>query len=244
MCVSSSSTRAFANIDECLRRGLSATIGEPEKFNTWLRSVQEAHGFRHTFINWPYRYSHLRKFEYVLRNTADTSFGGLEKHVASDCMRFLHPVSLLSFGPRNLPPDFSLEAADCLSLFYAFSKAQDTLQIDIEALSPVVHLPSSSLLTQKDVILYESILKDQLKTIISFSDAQDDSSPLNRIVGFVQDPVLANLPADVRARPAAAHAILSHLLGLIADLYKSGDLVSSVTYSFCDMIIITILRNS
>ena len=50
-----------------LYSGLSATIGEPEKFNAWLESVQDAHGFRHTFIHHPTRYSHLRKYTYMLQ---------------------------------------------------------------------------------------------------------------------------------------------------------------------------------
>ncbi|KAI0703425.1 hypothetical protein BC835DRAFT_1024109 [Cytidiella melzeri] len=204
--------------------GLSATIGAPEKFNEWLRSVQEAHGFRHTFINWPHRYSHLRKFEYVLRGKPSNTFCGLNNYVVTERMRFLHPVSMLSFGPRNLPPDFSLEAADCLSLYQAFANMSSTLDFDVEALAPVNTLPADVLLKQKDVLAYESLLKARLEPIVASSDTQDSSSLLNQIVRYVQDPVLAAIPPAEQIRPASASAVLSRLLDLIADLHKGGDL--------------------
>ena len=187
--------------------------------------MQEAHGFRHTFINWPYRYSHLRKFEYNLHGKAE-KFGGLDNYAISNRMRFLHPVSLLSFGPRSLPPDFSLEAADCLSLYRAFLEARDALDFDVNTLDPIRQLPSNVLLKQKDILQYEGVLKERLVSIISASDAQDDTSPLNQVVRLVQDPVLAAIPSDAKGMPASSSAITSHLPILVADLYQGGDLVS------------------
>jgi ATP-dependent RNA helicase DDX60 len=141
-------------------------------------------------------------------------------------MRFLHPVSLLSFGPRGLPPDFSLEAADCLSLYRAFLSVYNNIDFDIGELHPLQNLPGEMLLKQKDVLHYEKILKAKLEAIVSSSDTQDPSSLLNQIVCQVQDPVLAKIPLHERTLPAPAVVILSRLLGLVADLHKGGDLVS------------------
>ena len=80
--------------------GLSATIGSPEIFNDWLQSVQEAHGFKHTFIENPHRYSHSGEWS--------TS---LDHRQAPSRSRFLHPISLLFAGIRSLPNDVSLEAS-------------------------------------------------------------------------------------------------------------------------------------
>lgn len=190
--------------------------------------MQEAHGYKHTFIHHPHRYSHLRKFDYVLHGKAPTPFTGLANHTDTDRMRFLHPVSLLSFGPRTLPPDFSMEAADCLSLFRAFVDTKDELDFDVEALDPVRNLPADALIKQKDVLAFEDSLKARLHEVIASSAAEDESSALSQIVRFVQDPVLAAVPTAAQVRGASSQALLEGLIHITADLHKRGDLVSFV----------------
>ena len=51
-------------------------------------------------------------------------------------MRFVHPISMLSFGARRLPPDFSLEAADCLTLYHALESVREKLDFDVGRLTP------------------------------------------------------------------------------------------------------------
>ncbi|KAH9932994.1 P-loop containing nucleoside triphosphate hydrolase protein [Fomitopsis serialis] len=142
--------------------GLSATIGHPEEFNNWLKSVQEAHHFKHTFIHHPHRYSHLRKFAYIMQDESPATFKGFVNYKNTGRTRFLHPVSLLSFGAHEIPPDFSLEAADCLSLYEAL----------------------------RDVLRYEADLKKIVDQLIATEDQQDDRSVMNKVIGHLVDPVV------------------------------------------------------
>lgn len=95
--------------------GFSATIGEPEKFNAWLESVQRAKGFEHEFIHYSHRYPHLGKFTYFPQLLhKDEPFLGLDDvRPPTQLVRFIHPVSTLSFVGA-MPPDLSLEASDLL----------------------------------------------------------------------------------------------------------------------------------
>ncbi|RDB27044.1 hypothetical protein Hypma_005062 [Hypsizygus marmoreus] len=174
-------------------RGLSATIGSPENFNSWLQSVQEAHGYRHRFIQYPHRYSHLRKFYYTL--TESPSFQGLISHKPTERNRFLHPVSesLLSFGARVLPPDLALEAGDLLSLYHALVAHQVTGVPDMTRLEPATFFHSKShLLRQKDVLEYEVEIKNVLSTLITTFDVREQSFPLYNVVHGLEDPKLAS----------------------------------------------------
>ena len=204
------------------RSGLSATIGHPEEFNEWLQSVQHAHGFKHSFINHPHRYSHLRKFDYALDIKPSRNFSGLDTYQNSGRLRFLHPVSLAAFGAQSLPPDFSLEAADCLSLYQALREVSQDAGIDCETLAPARFFRVPGLLKQKDVISYETALKESLQRVTSVSDPQDEDSPLARVVQMLQDPAAS---ADYVPTPRAIKANLIHL---VSDLYSNGDLVSII----------------
>ncbi|KAH9943357.1 P-loop containing nucleoside triphosphate hydrolase protein [Epithele typhae] len=208
----------------CPLIGLSATIGEPEKFNAWLASVQEAHRFKHTFIHHPHRYSHLRKFEYLLQPKHQPEpFPGLPLYRQTERMRFVHPISMLAFGARRLPPDFSLEAADCLSLYRAFEAHKDRLGFDIDQLDPIKFFQDDhgTLLRQKDILRYEAILTKQISELIDSIDPQDQNSSLNAVIKEVSDPVLEK--ADQRYVPDATQ-FFRNLIALISDLHAGGDL--------------------
>ncbi|KAI0720199.1 P-loop containing nucleoside triphosphate hydrolase protein [Cerioporus squamosus] len=208
----------------CPLIGLSATIGEPEKFNAWLASVQEAHGFKHTFIHHPHRYSHLRKFTYLIQaEDKPAPLNSLQEYKKTDRMRFVHPISMLSFGARRLPPDFSLESADCLSLYHAFESSKERLGFDVSALDPTQFFAGQkgSLLKQKDILRYEAALTDRVSEMIDSTDPQDPNSVLNGIIEKVSDPVTRK--ADQQYVPDAGQ-FFANLITLLSDLHASGDL--------------------
>ncbi|PCH35165.1 hypothetical protein WOLCODRAFT_91452 [Wolfiporia cocos MD-104 SS10] len=205
--------------------GLSATIGHPHKFNEWLRSVQEAHGYKHTFIQHPHRYSHLRKFTYHLQQAPATRFNGLDTYKPTNRTRFLHPVSLLAFGVHELPPDFSLEARDCLTLYQAFQSYSERLppDFDLQALEPSRFFAESSphLLRQKDILLYEGALKARLSRLIEISDPQDPESALGHIVSQLTDPMVRNAKPHV---VPPSDVFLDNFVYFASDLHANGDL--------------------
>ncbi|CCM02168.1 uncharacterized protein FIBRA_04246 [Fibroporia radiculosa] len=202
--------------------GLSATIGQPEQFNQWLGSVQEAHGFKHTFIYHPHRYSHLRKYMYSLQGLQPGRFRGISDYSNTERLRFLHPVSLLSFGVRDLPPDFSLEASDCLTLFRAFWTLREKLDFDVQELEPSRFFTDSpvKLLRQKDILKYESALKVHLSNLVT-SDSDTSRPLLDGVISHLTDPTLKNM--DHHSIPPAPD-FYKNLIFLLADLHSKNDL--------------------
>lgn len=217
-----------------LYSGLSATIGEAEKFNAWLASVQEAHGFRHSFVNHPHRYSHLRKYTYTLDDASRHVFSGTDSHIPTKRMRFLHPVSLLSFGARSLPSDFSLEAADCLKLYHAFKNTNHGDELELQSMHPATFFKRGSLLKQRDILGYEYVLKEKLVSIVASSDPQNGSSSLSQLVKRLQDPVIAKLSAVQQNSTASTGTIMDNLIFLLCDLHAQGDLVRP-SLNHCDI---------
>jgi hypothetical protein len=211
--------------------GLSATIGSPEIFNDWLESVQKAHGYNHTFIQYPHRYSHLRKFYYDLSDNYHQKFEGLETYHATKRIKFLHPISLLSFGARSLPADLALESGDILRLYDALKSCQNVPGADIDALEPVFHFASNPrMLKQKDIVEYEAKLKVVLSKFIASSDVLDPSSPLNRIIRKLEDPDIARVPSEVLNTAPLQTVFKYNLIYLLADLNSRGELVSFSEY--------------
>ena len=133
---------------------------------------------------------------------------------------------MLSFGARRLPPDFSLEAADCLSLYRAFEASQDQLDFDIRPLDPTHFFENArgSLLRQKDILQYEAALTEHISALIDSTDPQDEGSPLNTVIKKVSDPAVEKI--DPRYIPDS-NLFFGNLITLLSDLHASGDLVSS-----------------
>ena len=211
--------------------GLSATIGEPEAFNEWLKSVQTAHGFKHSFIHHPHRYSHLRKFYYLLQDTnaAPPKFEGLIKHKSTDRMKSIHPISILSFGARLIPQDLSLEARDTLLLYEALKSCPGVVSpTDLERLEPARFFSSPRLLRQEDILRYESALKEVITKLMSL-DQNGPSSPLRQVTEKLTNADVRRL-TDVQLNGLPEkHRFQSQLINLVSDLHAQGDLVRVIS---------------
>jgi len=203
--------------------GLSATIGMPEKFNAWLETVQKAKGFEHKFIHHPHRYSHLRKFAYFPQLLGKVKpFLGLDGGgSSSEMMRFIHPVSTLSFA-GTMPPDLSLESSDLLRL-YRVLLSQNVA--GVERLDPNTVLSQDTFIRQKDVLRYEVEIKNVLARLTAAPDALDSLSPLQKVVQEVQDPVLKEKSKSQLNAPPSSSVFLSGLIHLLTDMQASDGLV-------------------
>ncbi|OAX31611.1 P-loop containing nucleoside triphosphate hydrolase protein, partial [Rhizopogon vinicolor AM-OR11-026] len=211
-------------LSPCPIIGLSATVGAPERFNEWLESVQKAGGFQHKFVHYPHRYSHLRKFFYNIHEEPKDGFQGLSTYKSTERMRFLHPMSLLSFGARSLPSDLALEAIDTLNLYHALRACTALEPSILAALDPVVFFSSGKLLQQKDVIRYEGALKHHITPLLSSLDSRDSEAPLSRVITQLQDDVLSRVPDHALNSQPDRDVYGHNLISLVADLHVQGDL--------------------
>lgn len=144
-------------------------------------------------------------------------------------MRFLHPVSILSFGSRALPPDLAFEARDTLMLFEALENTPNILTTEeCERLRPQNFFSSSRPLRQKDVLGYESELKRVVSTIMDTADAgADEDSPLSAVTGRLSDLQILQMDNAQLNKLPGGEEFLRNLLGLLCDLHVQGDLVSN-----------------
>ncbi|KIL59375.1 hypothetical protein M378DRAFT_14820 [Amanita muscaria Koide BX008] len=214
--------------------GLSATVGSPEIFNNWLETVQNAHGFKHTFVQHPHRYSHLRKFFYLLdaeRKSGD--FSGNANYRPTSSTRFLHPISMLSFGARSMPSDLALEARDTATLYQALQRHKHLIKCDLEALDPQRFFSycKGQLLTQNDIIGYENALKEALSPLLASFDPADPSNAFHSVLNTLKDPVLATVPeTSLNAAPRLS-TFFHNLIYLVADLHAKDNL-PAIFFSF------------
>ena len=195
----------------------------PEKFNAWLETVQKAKGFEHKFIHYPHRYSHLRKFAYFPQLLdKDKPFLGLDGgHPSNEMMRFIHPVSTLSFAGM-MPPDLSLESSDLLRL-YRVLLSQNVA--GVERLDPNTAFSRDTFVRQKDVLHYEAETKNVLARLMAAPDALDSSSPLQKVVQEVQDPVLKEISKSQLNAPPSSSVLFSGLIHLLSEMQASDGLV-------------------
>ncbi|KAJ7686854.1 hypothetical protein B0H17DRAFT_1071320 [Mycena rosella] len=200
--------------------GLSATVGSPQDFSGWLQSVQKAHNFKYRAIEHPHRYSHLRKFYYALPDeapdgtTGPLDFKGLELHKDTQRSRFLHPISLLSFGTCSIPQDLALEASDTLTLYQVLQKHAP----GCEGLEPQTFFrsdPGPMLLAQKDVIRYECALKEKLVPLMESGKRNDEATSSTK---------------DLNT-PPSRESFKENLIILLSDLHVKGEL-PAILFSF------------
>ena len=162
---------------------LSATVGNPEMFNSWLSSTQKSSGHEVTMIKHQHRYSDLRKF--VFDPPKEFAFVGLSDHSSFatlgldglDGLRFIHPIASLVNKSRGMPDDLSLEARDCLSLYRAM-KRRETSSFPVDpALDPSNNDILPGVIRKAHIINWEQKLKQLLKLWM-----RNDKSPFDKIL--------------------------------------------------------------
>jgi hypothetical protein len=165
---------------------LSATVGNPEKFEDWLSFAQNANGHELTMIKHPHRYSDLRKFVYCPPerfsfNGIAPASGQLKPLGLDKCvdMSFVHPVISLLDRSRGIPDDLNLEPRDCLSLWKAMKQHQTPEFPISESLAP----PKSSTIRKIDVIAWQEKLKGVLKIWMD-----DQKSPFVEVLNELEKP--------------------------------------------------------
>lgn len=160
---------------------LSATVGNPEDFNSWLTATQQSSGFEMSMITHQHRYSDLRKFvfsppkRFAFRGLADRSSFATLGLDGLEGLAYIHPVASLINKSRGMPNDLGLESRDCLLLFQSMSRHQ-TKQFPVDpALSPS-HNRSPQIFRKADIIEWEASLKKLLKAWMA-----NDQSPFGKV---------------------------------------------------------------
>ena len=159
---------------------LSATVGNPEQFNSWLASTQQSSGFKLTMVTHQHRYSDLRKF--IFHPPKSFSFQGLAERSSFATLgldgvpnfELMHPVASLVNKSRGLPDDLSLEARDCLTLWWAMERHKTDDYPVKKSLDPS-NLPK--VIRKADIIEWEKDLKVLLKEWMT-----DQQSPFDTVL--------------------------------------------------------------
>lgn len=179
---------------------LSATVGNPEMFNSWLDSTQQSSGHKVAMIKHQHRYSDLRKFvfnppkRFAFRGLSDRpSFATLGLDGISG-FAFIHPVASLVNKSRGIPDDLSLEARDCLSLYQSM-KRHETAEYPVPSdLEPSKRLGSTKVIRKADIIEWEQTLKSLLKAWMS-----DSNSPFDAVQGELSKSMESAPSSEVEA---------------------------------------------
>ena len=162
---------------------LSATVGNPEMFNSWLSSTQQSSGHEVTMIKHQHRYSDLRKFafdppkKFAFVGLSDRSSFATLGLDGLDGLRFIHPIASLVNKSRGMPDDLSLEARDCLSLYRAMKRHEtDGFPVD-PALDPSNNDILPGVIRKAHIIEWEQKLKQLLKMWM-----RNDKSPFDKVL--------------------------------------------------------------
>ncbi|KAL9026049.1 MAG: hypothetical protein Q9196_005230, partial [Gyalolechia fulgens] len=165
---------------------LSATVGNPDQFNSWLESTQKSSGFDLTMITHQHRFSDLRKFIY--QPPKRFAFNGLPEPAFAtlgldgvEGLAFLHPVASLVNRSRGMPQDLSLEARDCLLLWQAMTRHQTQAFPVDDDLDPK-HLPE--VIRKAHIIEWEKKLKALIRCWMS-----QEQSPFDKVVQELSKPI-------------------------------------------------------
>lgn len=198
---------------------LSATVGNPEQFNSWLTSTQQSSGFDLTMITHKHRYSDLRKFIYkppksfAFNGLPEPTFGTLGLD-GLEGLPFVHPVASLINKSRGIPQDLSLEARDCFLLWQAMVRHRSkSFPVD-ERLSPN-RLPR--IIRKAHIIEWE----EQLKALFKSWMVQEQS-PFDKVVEDLSKPIKeSDRPGRYVSRPEEASVKAEETKIDADDLYQT-----------------------
>lgn len=168
-------------LSPCPIIALSATVGNPEEFNSWMRSTQKSLGIKLTMVQHQHRYSDLRKFFYshpeAYKFTGlrmDSRFARLE---GTRCFIPIHPIASLVNSSRGMPVDLALEPGDCLSLYRAMEKHSTREHQIKKSLDPEVFFAKCPVIRKVDMVRWEDELKAVFRQWMKPSE-----SPFDRVI--------------------------------------------------------------
>jgi superfamily II RNA helicase len=141
---------------------LSATIGNPKAFHSWLSTIQKSHGIDVEFIICGHRHSHLKKFVYSKGKEVG-------KFVT------LHPWGSLNSNSTSkigILKDGTLSSTECLKCYDAIVKVCGESKV----LDPEMYF-ESKFLDRKNVLEYEVELRAFMEGL-----ADKDASKFQGIV--------------------------------------------------------------
>lgn len=146
---------------------LSATVGNPEEFNSWMRSTQGSLGIKLTMVQHHHRYSDLRKFFYshpeVYKFTGLRTDSGFTRLEGTPCFIPIHPIASLVNSSRGMPDDLALEPGDCFSLYWAMKKHSTKEYRIKKSLDPEIFFAKCPVIRKVDMIKWEDELKAELR---------------------------------------------------------------------------------
>lgn len=221
-------------LSPCPIVALSATVGNPDEFNSWLQRAQSTNGHDLKMIQHHHRYSDLRKYVYHAPRTF--TFKGFPKtgglsHLGLDdanWMELMHPVLCLADRSRRIPDDFSLEPRDCLTLWQAMDNLQTSEFPVNPSLNPFERF-SGIIIQKKDIIEWQTPLKDLLGTWM-----KDRKSPFEALLNRLSQPdeiTSANTTTDAaglseseNSPPSNSSGLFSSTLPLVYSLHAQGAL--------------------
>ncbi|KAK4055914.1 hypothetical protein OIO90_003171 [Microbotryomycetes sp. JL221] len=202
--------------------GLSATVGAPERFSDWLKSVESQSGRTYSMIKHVHRFNHLRKHAYA-PSFPIKPIGPLNEHKPKPgVFAPVHPIAALALGEPLLPEDLALEPRDCLFLYKAMVAASNDVD---PSLAPNVFFAKTPAIAIRDTIRYEAELK---KIIVDWrlrEDYRKTDSPFQKVVQTLEAP-LRKAVADVenKIEDGTPDDLYALFLPLLADLQAKNDL--------------------
>jgi hypothetical protein len=120
-----------------------------------------------------------------------------------------------------MPEDLALEASDTLALYQALEKhAPGCAAPDPQTFFGTE--PRPTFLVQKDIIRYESALKEKLVPLIEFTRREGIAS--SKVIRDLQDPKIRT--SNNLNTPPTAECFKNNLIFLLSDLHVKGELVS------------------
>ena len=215
-------------LSPCPIVALSATVGNPSEFSDWLSTTQKAIGVDLITVQWPHRYSDLRKYYYVPPKRflfqglpEKTAFGTLGIEYAAGINR-VHPVAGLVDKSRGIPEDLALEPLDLLELWKAMAAYQTGEYPVPKELDPEQALPR--IVRKADILKWERNLKNILQEWIV-----DDASPYDGVIGELEKSFRN---AD-RESLQATHATVTEAAASESYLLAEDDLTKSTLPLLC-----------